>query len=231
MTTFAAVTAPALGPSWLDPNYLFTTYGAAFFGIALVFVFIECGLLFPFLPGDSLLFAIGLFIASGKPHLPSLGVALVALTAAAFLGNVVGYELGRVAGVPLYERDGRLVKRKYLDQSRAFFDKHGSKALVIGRFVPLVRTFITLVAGASRMPRRHFFAGSAIGAVLWVLVVTLLGYFLGSAFPAIGKNLDVAIVVIVVLSLVPVALEWWRHRRTVDQAVKQDLHPDNDDDI
>ena len=219
MTTYAAVMAPSLGPSWLDPNYLFTTYGAAFFALALVFVFIECGLLFPFLPGDSLLFAIGLFIASGKPQLPSLGVALLALVAAAFLGNVVGYELGRVVGVPLYERDGRLVKRKYLDQSRAFFDKHGSRALVIGRFVPLVRTFITLVAGASRMHRRHFFTWSGVGAVLWVLVVTLLGYFLGSAFPAIGKNLDVAIVIIVALSLVPVAVEWWRHRTSLDDVM------------
>ncbi|GGN08049.1 hypothetical protein GCM10009721_39710 [Terrabacter tumescens] len=211
--------APALGPGWLDPNYLFATYGAAFFVIALVFVFIECGLLFPFLPGDSLLFAIGLFVAAGKPHLPSLVVALPALVVAAFLGNVVGYGLGRVIGVPLYERDGRFVKRRYLDESRAFFDRHGSKALVIGRFVPLVRTFITLVAGASRMPRRHFFLWSAVGAVLWVPVITLLGYTLGSAFPAVGKNLDVAIVVIVVLSLVPVAVQWWRHRRTLDDAI------------
>lgn len=219
MTTFAAVMAPALGPSWLDPNYLFATYGATFFVLALVFVFIECGLLFPFLPGDSLLFAIGLFIAAGKPHLPSLPVALAALLAAAFLGNVAGYELGRVIGVPLYDRDGRLVKRQHLDQSRGFFDKHGSKALVIGRFVPLVRTFITLVAGASRMQRRHFFVWSGVGAVLWVLVVTLLGYFLGTAFPAIGKNLDVAIIIIVALSLVPVAVEWWRHRKTLDNAI------------
>ncbi|WP_081920591.1 DedA family protein [Terrabacter tumescens] len=219
MSALAPMLAPALGPGWLDPNYLFATYGAAFFVIALVFVFIECGLLFPFLPGDSLLFAIGLFVAAGKPHLPSLVVALPALVVAAFLGNVVGYGLGRVIGVPLYERDGRFVKRRYLDESRAFFDRHGSKALVIGRFVPLVRTFITLVAGASRMPRRHFFLWSAVGAVLWVPVITLLGYTLGSAFPAVGKNLDVAIVVIVVLSLVPVAVQWWRHRRTLDDAI------------
>ncbi len=219
LATFAHLTAPALGPSWLDPNYLFETYGATFFVLALVFVFIECGLLFPFLPGDSLLFAIGLFIATDKPHLPSLPVALAALMVAAFLGNVAGYELGRIIGVPLYERNGRIVKRKYLDQSRTFFDTHGSKALVIGRFVPFVRTFITLVAGVSRMHRRHFFVWSGVGAVLWVLVVTLLGYFLGSAFPAIGKNLDVAIVVIVALSLLPVAIEWWRHRKAIDDAV------------
>ncbi|MGO4604531.1 DedA family protein [Terrabacter sp. 2YAF2] len=219
MSALAPMVAPALGPSWLDPNYLFATYGAAFFALSLVFVFIECGLLFPFLPGDSLLFAIGLFIAAGKPHLPSLVVALPALIVAAFLGNVVGYGLGRVIGVPLHERDGRIVKRRYLDESRAFFDRHGSKALVIGRFVPLVRTFITLVAGASRMPRRHFFVWSGIGALLWVPVITLLGYSLGSALPAVGKNLDVAIVVIVVLSLVPVAIQWWRHRRAVGESL------------
>ncbi|GAA2748202.1 VTT domain-containing protein [Terrabacter aerolatus] len=219
MTALAPAMAPTLGPSWLDPNYLFATYGAAFFVVALVFVFIECGLLFPFLPGDSLLFAIGLFIAAGKPHLPSLLVALPALMVAAFLGNVVGYGLGRVIGVPLHQREGRIVKRRYLDESRAFFDRHGSKALVIGRFVPLVRTFITLVAGASRMPLRHFFLWSGVGALLWVPVITLLGYSLGSAFPAVGKNLDVAIVVIVVLSLVPVAVQWWRHRRAVGDAI------------
>lgn len=212
MTTLA----PALGPSWLDPNYLFETYGAAFFVLTLVIVFIECGLLFPILPGDSLLFAVGLFIAAGKPHLPSLPLALTLMVLAAFLGNVVGYELGRLLGHRFYERDGRIVKRTYLDQSRAFFDRHGNKALVIGRFVPIVRTYVTLVAGASRMSRRRFFEWSAVGALLWVLVVTLLGYFLGNAFPAIGKNLDAAIVVIVVLSLVPVAIEWWRHRNTDD---------------
>ncbi|GAA1891074.1 DedA family protein [Lapillicoccus jejuensis] len=211
--------APTLGPSWLDPNQLFETYGAAFVVIALVIVFVECGLLFPVLPGDSLLFAVGLFIAAGKPHLPSLPVALAAFAVAAFLGNVVGYELGRLLGRRLYERDGRIVKRRYFDQSRAFFDRNGNKALVIGRFVPVVRTYVTLVAGASQMSRRRFFEWSAVGALLWVLVVTLLGYFLGNAFPAIGKNLDAAIVVIVVLSLIPVAIEWWRHRKAVDDAL------------
>ena len=90
------------------------------------------------------------------------------LTASAFLGNVAGYEIGRAIGPPLYERDGRVLKQKYFDQTRAFFDKHGNKALVIGRFVPFVRTFITVVAGVTRMPRRRFFFWSLVGAVLWV---------------------------------------------------------------
>ncbi|WP_256796416.1 VTT domain-containing protein [Terrabacter sp. Ter38] len=214
----ALLMPPALGPSWLDPNNLFATYGAAFFVIALAFVFIECGLLFPFLPGDTLLFAIGLFIASGKPHLPSPGTAILALAGAAFLGNVVGYWLGRLIGVPLRQRDGRIVKRRHLEQSHAFFDKHGDRALVIGRFVPFVRTFITLVAGASQMPQRRFLTWSGVGAVLWVVVITVLGYSLGAAFPAIGKNLDVAIVAILLVSLAPVAVGWVRQHRTSDDA-------------
>ena len=217
LTSLAAAAVPALGPDWMDPTYLFDQFGTAFIWVSLVIVFIECGLLFPILPGDSLLFAIGLFIAGDKLDL-NIGVALVALFVAAFLGNVVGYELGRAVGPALY-RDKGILKKKYFDQSEAFFAKHGSKALVIGRFVPVVRTFITLVAGASRMNRRHFLAWSAIGAVLWVGLVTLAGYFLGAAFPAIGKNLDVAIVAIIVLSLVPVAIEWWRHRKAAVEVV------------
>lgn len=212
LTTLAPVLTPALGPGWMDPNYLFTHFGTAFIWVSLAMIFIECGLLFPILPGDSLLFAIGLFIASGQLHL-NIGVALVVLFVAAFLGNVSGYEIGRAVGPALYDRNGRIIKRKYFTQTEAFFDKHGSKALVIGRFVPVVRTFITVVAGMGRMNRRHFFVWSAVGALLWVVVVTLAGYFLGSAFPAIGKNLDVAIIVVVALSLIPAVVEILRHRR------------------
>ena len=144
----------------------------------------------------------------------SCAIALTLLTAAAFLGNVAGYEIGRALGPPLYERDGRILKRKYFDQTQAFFDKHGNKALVIGRFVPFVRTYITVVAGVTFMDRRRFFTWSLVGAVLWVLSITLLGYFLGSAFPSMGENIDKAIAAILVFSLVPVVYEWWRHRRT-----------------
>ncbi|MEP6799735.1 MAG: VTT domain-containing protein [Lapillicoccus sp.] len=212
LTSLAPVLAPALGPGWMDPNYLFDQFGTAFIWVSLAIIFIECGLLFPILPGDSLLFAIGLFIASGQLNL-NIGVALVVLFVAAFLGNVSGYEIGRAVGPALYHRNGRIIKRKYFTQTEAFFDKHGSKALVIGRFVPIVRTFITVVAGMGRMHRRHFFVWSAVGALLWVVLVTLAGYFLGSAFPAIGKNLDVAIIVVVALSLVPAVIELVRHRR------------------
>jgi membrane-associated protein len=215
MHALAALPAavPALGPKWMDPNYLLEQYGSAFFWIAIAIVFIECGLLFPILPGDSLLFAVGLFIATGQVHV-NLGVAIVALCTAAFLGNVVGYEIGRAAGTPLYERDGRILKKKYFDETTAFFDKHGNKALVIGRFVPIVRTFITVVAGVSRMERRRFFTWSAVGAVLWVAGITTLGYFLGQAFPWLTDKLEIAILLIVAVSLVPMAYELIKHRRT-----------------
>ena len=222
---------------WMDPNWLLDRFGTQFFWISLLIIFIECGLFFPFLPGDTLLFALGLFIAGEQVDLfpggpvAELGIAMVLLTAAAFLGNVVGYEIGRAIGPPLYERDGRVLKQKYFDQTRAFFDKHGNKALVIGRFVPFVRTFITVVAGVTRMSRRRFFFWSFVGAVLWVGSILLLGYFLGSAFPSLGENIDKAIVVILAFSVVPIAYEWWRHRRTTSRRAEdrdRDGRPDRD---
>ena len=214
MHALAALPAavPALGPKWMDPAYLLEQYGSAFFWIAIAIVFIECGLLFPILPGDSLLFAVGLFIATGQVHV-NLGLAMLTLCAAAFLGNVGGYEIGRAIGTPLYERDGRILKKKYFDQTTAFFDKHGNKALVIGRFVPIVRTFITVVAGVSRMERRRFFTWSAVGAVLWAAGLTLLGYFLGQAFPWLSDKLEIAILLIVAVSVLPMVYEFVKHRR------------------
>ncbi len=218
MTALLTVHPMLLGMKWMDPSWLLDQFGQEFFWISLVIIFIECGLFFPFLPGDTLLFAMGLFISSSKidivpgPHGLDLLAALGLFAVAGFAGNVVGYEIGSWIGPPLYERDGRVLKRKYFDQAQLFFDKHGSKALVIGRFVPFVRTFITVVAGVTRMDRRRFFVWSAIGAGLWVLLVTLLGYFLGSAFPSLGNNIDKAIVVILLFSVIPVAWEWWRHR-------------------
>ncbi|MBB2988095.1 DedA family protein [Terracoccus luteus] len=211
---------PALGPDWMDPGYLLAQYGDAFFWISLAIVFIECGLLFPILPGDSLLFAVGLFIATGQVHV-NLGVAILALCAAALLGNVVGYEIGRAVGTPLYQRDGRILKKKYFDETTAFFDKHGNKALVIGRFVPIVRTFITVVAGVSRMERRRFFTWSAVGAVLWAAGLTLVGYFLGKSFPGLQDKLEVVILLIVAVSVVPMLFEYLKHRRAANRIASE----------
>jgi membrane-associated protein len=207
------------GISWMDPNWLLDQFGASFLWVCLAILVVECGLFFPFLPGDTLLFAIGLFVASRDdivpgPHALDLPVAILLMAAAAFAGNVLGYEIGRRIGPPLYEREGRILKRKYFDQTNEFFDRHGNKALVIGRFVPFVRTYITVVAGVGRMSRRRFFVWSAVGAVLWVVLVTLAGFFLGAAFPGLGANIDKAILVILAFSVIPVAYEWWKHHRT-----------------
>lgn len=208
-----------LGVSWMDPNWLLAQFGSAFFWISVLMVFVECGLLFPFLPGDTLLFAMGLFISGSKINVfpgnqaVELIVAMLVLAVGAILGNVAGYEIGHLAGPRLFHHDGRILKREYLDRTQAFFDKHGSKALVIGRFVPFVRTYVTVIAGVAAMRRRRFLVWSGLGAVLWVAVVTMLGYFLGAAFPSLGNNIDKAILVLLAFSVVPLIWEWWQHRR------------------
>ena len=189
--------------------------GPSAFWASLLVIFAECGLFTFFLPGDSLLFTIGLAIQNPQQLIDlrvNIVVACIALTAAAFLGNVVGYEIGRAVGAPLYARGGRLLKPEHFDKAHIFFEKHGSKAIVLARFVPVVRTFITAVAGVSRMDRKKFFTYSFIGALLWATGVTLMGYFLGQiAF--VGKHIEVMLILIVVLSLVPVGVEYVRHRR------------------
>ncbi|MFZ1373065.1 MAG: VTT domain-containing protein [Nostocoides sp.] len=203
---------PSLGPDWMDPAWLLERFGSQFFWVSTAIVFIECGLLFPILPGDSLLFAIGLFIAEGSLNL-NIVTACIILTVAAFIGNVVGYEIGRAIGTPLYGRDGRFINKANFDKTHAFFERSGAKALVLGRFVPIVRTFITVVAGVGKMDRRHFFVWSGVGAALWATGITLAGYFLGQAFPALSEHLEAAILLIVAVSVVPMAFEVLKHRR------------------
>jgi membrane-associated protein len=226
-----SITPLVFGIKWLDPEWLQAEYGSAFIWLALAIVFVECGLFFPFLPGDTLLFALGLFIAGsnatgysvfGISNEPvELVLAMVLLVIAGFAGNVAGYEIGRKLGPPLYERDGRILKKKYLDNTAAFFDRHGNQALVIGRFVPFVRTYITVVAGVTMMERRRFFLWSAVGAVLWVVSITLLGYFLGAAFPWLGENIDYVTIAILAFTVVPLAYEWLKHRHHNRRAAKQ----------
>ena len=207
------------GIPWMDPQWLLDHFGSEFILISLVIIFIECGLLFPFLPGDTLLVSIGLFIATDKlnltqgPNFLGLLVGILAFTVAAFLGNVVGYEIGRAIGHPVRRHDGRIIKKAYIDRTVEFFEKHGSSALVIGRFVPFVRTYVTLVAGVSEMPRAKFWLWSLIGAALWVGSIMSLGYFLGNTFPVVAKNIDLLILGLLALSVIPVAYEWWKHRR------------------
>ncbi|PID97453.1 MAG: hypothetical protein CSA83_02565, partial [Actinomycetales bacterium] len=174
-------------PDWMDPEYLILAMGNwALWGCALI-VFAECGL-FSLLPGDSLLFTIGMFVALGSITLSSsplmtLFWACVILTVAAIAGNISGYYLGRLIGPPLFKPRsgfwGKVFDQKYVDKTHDFFEKYGSRALIIARFVPMVRTFVTLVAGVAKMDFKRFIVYTAIGGVLWACGVTLLGYFLG----------------------------------------------------
>lgn len=201
----------------MDPNWLLERFGQQMFWVSMAIIFVECGLLFPILPGDSLLFSMGLFINRAEAGEPGIDIniwtACILLSAAAFAGNVVGYEIGRAIGPTLYERRGRFIKAEYFDKTHDFFEKYGNRALVLGRFVPIVRTFITVVAGVGKMDRRRFFFWSFIGAVLWATGLTLLGYFLGG-IPFIQKNLEAALLTIVAFSVLPMVWEWWRHRQS-----------------
>ena len=210
---------------WLSPDYLLSEFGTALFWIGIIVLFVECGLLFPFLPGDTLLFAMGLFIAESRVdiipgnHLLDLLFAMAVYVAAAFAGNVTGYLIGRQVGPAIYHRDGRVVKRKYLDQTAEFFDRHGHSALVAGRFVPFVRTYITLVAGVTRMKRHVFYVWSAVGAVAWIVSLMTLGYVLGQTVPALGKYIDLVTYFLLGLTVVFLVIELLRKRKEEDGSI------------
>jgi len=202
---------PALAaPKLLDPNYLLDTFGLA--GLLIV-IFAECGLLIGFfLPGDSLLFTAGLLVASGTFDVP-LWSLLVLVPVAAILGNLVGYWIGKRAGEALLHRpDSRFFKKKYVTQSHAFFEARGPFAIVVARFVPIVRTFVTAIAGVSGMSYRSFAIYSAIGGVLWGAGVVLMGYFLGQ-IDFVHDHVEVILVLIVLISVVPIAVEYLRRRK------------------
>lgn len=197
----------ALVPSWLDPDHLLRMLGPyVLVGLCLI-IFAECGLLIGFfLPGDSLLFTAGLFVASGLINTPIWLVCLL-LTACALAGNVAGYYLGYRAGPALFNRpDSRLFKREHVDKTHAFFDRYGARAIVLGRFVPIVRTFITAIAGVGRMDPRKYFIYSIIGGVAWASGVTLLGFWLGG-ITFVRDHVELILVGIVALSLIPIVIE------------------------
>ena len=201
-----------LGISWLDPQYLLSQFGDyALWGAAGV-IFAECGLLVGFfLPGDSLLFTVGLLVSQSKISYP-LWVCCVVLSVAAVAGNACGYAIGAKAGPRIFAReDTRLFKRKYVEQTHAFFERYGNRAIVLARFVPIVRTFITVVAGVGRMGFRRFMVYSALGGAVWAVGVTVLGYFLGQvAF--VRNNLELMLLAIVFVSVLPVIFEVLRAR-------------------
>jgi membrane-associated protein len=214
----------------LDPKELIEKVGLV--GIWIV-VFAESGLLIGFfLPGDSLLFTAGFFASAPSSVNEALHLPLVPLVVGCFVaavaGDQVGYVFGRRVGPALFRRpNSRFFRRENVDKAQAFFDKHGSKTIVLARFVPVVRTFAPIVAGVSRMHYRTFVMFNVIGALLWAVGVTLLGYFLGQ-INVVEENLEIAILTIVAVSVMPIALEVIKARRegrsaTADVATAADL--------
>ena len=200
-------------PTILDGKALVTSVGIV--GLLLI-VFAETGLLLGFfLPGDSLLFAAGYAASGGIKDLhPNLAVVMLGVTVAAIAGGQAGYLIGWKAGPALFSReDSRLFKRKYVTRAEEVVEHYGvAKALLIARFVPIVRTFINPLVGAGRLPLRTFTLWNAVGGVLWGCGVTLLGYYLGQV-SWIGKNLEVFAVLVVIISFLPIAAEIVKQRR------------------
>jgi membrane-associated protein len=211
---------------FLDPEELLRKGGLALLGLI---VFAESGLLVGFfLPGDSLLFIAG-FLASdaGGNVLPPLPFVLLVAFVTAVAGDQVGYIFGKKVGPALFDKpDSRIFKQKYVEKAHTFFERHGAKTIVLARFVPIVRTFAPIVAGVGEMRYRTFVTFNVVGGFLWAVGVTTLGYFLGE-IEFIKRNIEVAIIVIVLLSVLPMAIEVLRHwraaRRNVEPAAAVDL--------
>ncbi|MEU6683778.1 VTT domain-containing protein [Streptomyces sp. NPDC046832] len=211
------MTTLALGPEWLSPDYLISTFSLP--GILLI-VFAESGL-FAFLPGDSLLFTAGLFVAEGTYITQPLWLVCALIVLAAVLGDQVGYMIGKFLGPKLFNRpNSKLFKQENLDKAHEFMDKYGPKAIVLARFVPIVRTFAPIVAGAGRMKYRTFLTYNVIGGVAWGTGVTLAGYWLGQ-IGFIKKNVEPILVLIVLLSVVPIIIEYLRDRSQKKRAAAE----------
>jgi membrane-associated protein len=199
------------------PGDLHSTLQTIGFIGLLAIVFAESGLLIGFfLPGDSLLFTAGLLSSQG--HLAPLPVILVGCFVAAVAGDQVGYMFGARVGPSLFRRpDSKIFKQEYVEKAREYFERHGSKTIVLARFVPIVRTFAPILAGVGDMQYRTFVTFNVVGGLLWAVGVTSLGYILGETAPWVEDYLLPIIAVIVLLSVLPVAIEILRNRRATSQ--------------
>ncbi|MDZ4802912.1 MAG: VTT domain-containing protein [Bryobacteraceae bacterium] len=181
-------------------------------------VFAETGLLIGFfLPGDSLLFTVGVVAGAGDIN---IGLILVVLSISAIVGDAVGFHLGRAAGPAIFNRkDSRFFKQEHLLKTKAFYEKHGGKTIIYARFVPIIRTFAPFVAGVANMPYSRFVAFNIFGGIGWVVLMTMAGYYLGNV-PLIRRHFEKVVIGIVLVSVLPVLLEIWKSRRPSAQAVR-----------
>jgi membrane-associated protein len=193
-------------------SQIISQYGIWTYALLFFVIFIETGFVVtPFLPGDSLLFAAGTFAALGSLNLYLL---LILLMVAAVGGDTVNYWIGHYLGDRAYSI--KWIKREYLDKTHAFFEKHGGKTIFLARFVPIVRTFAPFVAGIGRMSYGYFITYNFVGGITWVALFTLAGYFFGN-IPFIRENFEFVIVAIILISVVPIFIEWWKARRESKQ--------------
>ena len=194
-------------------QWLVANYGVWIYVILFAIVFAETGLVVtPFLPGDSLLFVCGALAAVGGLDMTLLVVVLIS---AAVIGDSVNYSFGRWVGPRVFREDRKWLNRKHLDRTHEFYERHGGKTIVIARFVPIIRTYAPFVAGIGAMGYTRFLAYNVGGAVLWVVSLGYAGYFFGN-IPWVKQNLSLVILGIIVLSMVPLVVEYLRHRKKQD---------------
>ena len=189
---------------------LIAAYGIITYAILFIIIFVETGLvLTPFLPGDSLLFAAGALAALGSFNVLGL---LGLLITAAILGDTVNYWIGHFFGERLIANPKVPIKKEHIDKTKAFFDKHGGKTIILARFVPIVRTFAPFVAGIGRMSYQKFISFNVIGGVIWVVLFILAGYYFGN-IPAVKHNFSLVIMGIILVSVLPMIVEAARHNK------------------
>jgi membrane-associated protein len=200
---------------------LFTQYGLWIYGILFLIIFCETGLVVtPFLPGDSLLFATGALVAISASSGLDINIMAALVISAAILGNIVNYTIGRFFGAQLFRNpNSKLFRQDYLNKAREFYDKHGGVAIIMTRFIPIIRTFAPFVAGMSGMKYPKFIAYNVIGALAWVGIFLYAGYFFGN-FPIVKKYFTMLILGILVVSVLPIVWEIWKARST-----KKTLNP------
>ena len=212
-TTYFQLATSIQTAGLLDPEGLLKPFGRLALAVACGILLIECALLIGLvLPGDSLLFIVGILLATGFISTP-VWIAIVAMSIAAILGNLLGYWTGAKLGPKLFNKpDSRFFKQEYVVITQNFFEKHGPRAIVLARFVPIVRPVITSMAGVARMNFKIYATYSTIGGILWVVTLTLAGYFFGG-IPFVADNIELVTLGIVGISLIPVLVEFVKHRR------------------
>ena len=202
----------ALLPEWMSADGIISFFGEyALYGVIAI-IFAECGLLVGIVfPGDSLIFALGMLTATDAIKQP-IWISLPLITLAAIAGNMTGYWVGSTAGAKIFNNRSRFFKPEYVDRTSEFFERYGNRAIIFARFVPVIRTVITALAGVGHMDRARFFKFSAIGGLIWVFANGFLGFWLGS-FAIVRDNLTAALLIVVTISWIPIVVEALRIRR------------------